>query len=100
MHHMTDLQWWLFFLTNWSTAVAYTYIPLHLYLARSVAGDFGKIDTRLFERFVFACGVHHFFHPVAMWFGLWWANIGVDTTMAIVSIWAAFVLWKANKVNG
>lgn len=97
MHEWSDFQWWYYFLTNWMTGVAYTYIPLHLATARKVAGNFGELNTKLFERFVFACGVHHFIHPVAMYCGYWWPIAVTDTLMCWVSVEAAIALWKAGR---
>lgn len=97
MHDMTENQLWLFWMANWATALAYTYIPLQLVAARSIAGGLGTTGEKLFEWFVMLCGVHHWFHPPAMYFGWWWPAIGVDISMAAVSLLAAFALHKATR---
>ena len=93
MHEMTMLQWWLFVMLNWSIAAAYVYISMNQFITRTIAGRMGGINNNLFDAFVFACGVHHLVHPAAMWFGLWWLNIGVDGSVAIISVWAAIAHW-------
>lgn len=96
-HGMTDMQWYLFWMANWATALAYTYIPIKLHLARSIAGQLGTSGEKLFEWFVMLCGFHHWVHPPAMMFGWWWPAISIDTAMASVSVLAAITLARAGK---
>lgn len=91
---MSGLEWFLFLTANWATALAYTFIPVQAVLARSKTKATPTKDTILIEAFIFLCGLHHWFHPIAMRFGFWWPNIGIDTTMAGVSLMAAYKQWS------
>lgn len=94
MPEMDSLQWFLFLSANWATALAYTFIPVQAVLIRSQKSTKPRIDEALIEAFIFLCGLHHWFHPIAMRYGFWWPNITVDSTMAVVSLLAAYKRWQ------
>lgn len=96
-HDMDALQWFLFLTANWLTALAYTFIPVQAVMERSKSRAAARLDQYLVEAFIFLCGLHHWFHPIAMRYGLWWPNIGLDMTMAGVSIAAVYKRWEHSR---
>lgn len=96
-HDLTLFQWFALWSANWATAFCYTYLPLHNRATRSAAGTLSTATQRRFDAFVFCCGLHHWLHPVGMYFGWWWSIIAVDWTMASVSVAAAYHVYNVTR---
>lgn len=93
--YATPVLLWTLVGANTLIALAYFTIPLGLlyFLKHRKQLKYPKL-TLLFAAFILACAVHHTVHVLTFWSGLYYLQAFADVITAVVSLAAAFVLWR------
>lgn len=76
-------------------ALAYFTIPLVIlrFIRQRRDIDFQHLHW-LFAGFIVTCGITHLLHVIELWYPVYYLEAWMDITTAVVSIIAAFMLWR------
>ena len=89
---------WMFVLSDAGITLAYFSIPIGIYKVIKLSNlKSNKQVVRvfyLFAAFIFACGTTHLIKIITLWHPIYWISAYVNILTAIVSLTAAFLLFR------
>ena len=106
--HWSDWQWAIYEFNQYVTAAAYLIIPAAMILMRLISRVhdmqvilLSHMQSKMFQWFIFLCGMHHLTHPEFMERNWFWPIVAVDFPMALVSIITAIQVSASasNSIN-